>query len=109
MCQDFGVQWKLYGMIWSPDVCCTCHPLHKEIVVVLLAGGAQHADDVGVVEVAHHTDLLPQSLHHLLLLGGRVAHVRHLEKRTIAREYRFRRMFSNKPLSNASHFAYVGL
>ena len=64
---------------WCTGVYGTCHPLHEEVVVALLAGGAQHADDVGVVEVGHHADLLAQRLHHLLLLRGGVAHVRHLQ------------------------------
>lgn len=56
----------------------TCHPLHKQVIVVLLAGCAQHADDVGVIEVAHHPNLLPQRLHHLLLLRRCVPHIGHL-------------------------------
>lgn len=36
----------------------TCHPLHKQVVVVLLTGCPKHPDDVGVVEETHHANLL---------------------------------------------------
>lgn len=37
----------------------TCHPLHKQIVVVLLTGCPQHPYDIWVTKVIHHPDLLP--------------------------------------------------
>lgn len=46
----------------------TCHPLDEEVVIALLAGGSQHPDDVRVVQVAHHSDLLSQRLHDFFLL-----------------------------------------
>lgn len=36
----------------------TCHPLHKQVVVVLLTGCPKHPDDVGVAEETHHANLL---------------------------------------------------
>lgn len=37
----------------------TRHPFNEEVVVALLTRGAQHPDDVRMVQMAHHPYLLP--------------------------------------------------
>lgn len=35
----------------------TCHPFDEEIIIALLTCGSQHPNDVGMIQMAHHSDL----------------------------------------------------